>query len=295
MTSHAVTTDLFGRPAFTRPKGSLLKWVGNKYRMAEEISSYFPADIGTFYDVFLGSASVLATVAPRQGIGADSFRPLIEIWNAVKSNPRAVKRWYEERWDFTTSGDKQDRYEKIKASYNSRPNAPDFLFLTRSCYAGIVRFRKHDGYMSTPVGAHTPIHPRSFDVRVDEWHERLQGTALLHADYLDVMRTAKSGDVVYCDPPYSHSQSILYGAQDFDLLRLLTAISECKGRGVRVALSIDGTKRSGQTLCELPIPDGLFEQEISINVGRSMLKRLQMDGQTLENEVVSDRLLLTYA
>ena len=294
MTSAAVPTDLFGRPAFTRPKGSLLKWVGNKYRMAEEISSYFPADMGAFYDVFLGSASVLATVAPRHGVGSDSFGPLIEIWNAVKSNPCSVKQWYEERWHFVISGDKHDRYEKIKASYNSQPNAPDFLFLTRSCYAGIVRFRKRDGYMSTPVGAHAPIRPASFDVRVDEWHQRLQGTALLHADYLDVMRTAQPGDLIYCDPPYSHSQSILYGAQSFDLLQLFEAISECKSRGVRVALSIDGTKRSGQTQCELPIPSGLFETEISINVGRSMLRRLQMDGQTLENEVVSDRLLLTY-
>ena len=27
---------------FTRPSASLLKWVGNKFRMAEEIASYLP-------------------------------------------------------------------------------------------------------------------------------------------------------------------------------------------------------------------------------------------------------------
>jgi DNA adenine methylase len=31
-----------------------------------------------------------------------------------------------------------------------------------------------------------------------------------------------------------------------------------------------------------------------IEVGRSMLKRFQMDGKTLEDEVVHDRLLLTF-
>lgn len=71
-------------------------------------------------------------------------------------------------------------------------------------------------------------------------------------------------------------------------------IQSCKSRGVYVALSIDGTKRSGNLICDLPIPKGLFEREVLVNCGRSMLRRLQMGGQTLENEVVADRLLLTY-
>jgi DNA adenine methylase len=61
-----------------------------------------------------------------------------------------------------------------------------------------------------------------------------------------------------------------------------------------VALSIDGTKKSGDLICNLPIPAGVFEREVFVNVGRSMLKRFQMNGKTLEKEVVKDRLLLTY-
>jgi len=113
-------------------------------------------------------------------------------------------------------------------------------------------------------------------------------------DYAAAMAQARQGDLVYCDPPYSHSQSILYGAQEFDFRHLLKVIAECRDRGVRVALSIDGTKRSGEHVCDLPIPDGLFERQVFINCGRSMLKRLQMNGQSLEREVVADRLLLTY-
>ena len=36
-------------------------------------------------------------------------------------------------------------------------------------------------------------------------------------DMMTAMDRAEAGDVVYCDPPYSHSQTILYGAQSFDL------------------------------------------------------------------------------
>ena len=108
------------------------------------------------------------------------------------------------------------------------------------------------------------------------------------------MARSKAGDLVYCDPPYVDSQAILYGAQAFSLERLLQSISECKSRGVRVALSIDGTKYSGRKLCDVRVPDGLFEREVFVELGRSMLKRFQMDGQSLEEHEVSDRLLLTY-
>jgi DNA adenine methylase len=108
------------------------------------------------------------------------------------------------------------------------------------------------------------------------------------------MNAAQRGDLVYCDPPYSDSQAILYGAQVFSLQRLFAAVGNCKTRGVYVALSIDGTKYSGQKLCNIPVPAGLFEREVFINVGRSMLKRFQMEGQSVEKHEVSDRLLLTY-
>lgn len=60
-----------------------------------------------------------------------------------------------------------------------------------------------------------------------------------------------------------------------------------------VALSIDGTKKSGLLVCNLPLPEGLFEREVLVNCGRSMLKRFQMGGRTLETDGVADRLLLT--
>lgn len=71
-------------------------------------------------------------------------------------------------------------------------------------------------------------------------------------------------------------------------------IAQCKERGVSAALSIDGTKRSGNMLCDIPIPEGLFEHEVTVNCGRSMLRRFQLSGATLEGEIVKDRLLLTY-
>ncbi len=275
-------------------KGQLLKWIGNKQRVAKEIISFFPQRFGTYFEPFLGSGAVLATLAPDQGIGSDVFSPLIEIWQTLQDSPETLKRWYAERWNQMISGDKVKGFAEIKRSYNARPNGADLLFICRSCYGGVVRFRQKDGFISTPCGIHDPISPDSFSERVDTWHGRVLGTKFVRMDFRQSLETARSGDLVYCDPPYSHTQAILYGAQSFSLEGLMQAILECKSRGVFVALSIDGTKKSGTKLCHIRIPKGLFEREVLIHCGRSMLKRFQMNGKSLEAEQVADRLLLTY-
>jgi DNA adenine methylase len=272
----------------------LLKWIGNKQKQADSIIWHFPKQFGTYYEPFVGSGGVLGVLAPERAVASDAFLQLIEIWQTLHDDKAKLKRQYAERYALIEAMGKEKSYERVLASFNARPNGADLLFLCRTCYGGVVRFRKADGYMSTPVGVHSPVPPESFAKRVDLWHARTQGTRFMHADFSEAMALAKRGDLVYCDPPYVDSQTILYGAQGFSVLRLFEAIADCKARGVYVALSIDGTKYSGRKLCDVPVPQNLFEREVFLSLGRSMLKRFQMDGQSLEEHEVSDRLLLTY-
>jgi len=282
-------------PVSTRPfRSQLLKWVGSKQKQADAIIAYFPQRFGTYFEPFLGSGGVLGVLSPERAIASDGFLPLMEIWRSLPSGKEQLKRNYADRYALIASLGKKRAYEHILESYNTRPNGADLVFLCRACYGGVVRFRKLDGYMSTPVGTHDPIPPAAFAARADAWHSRTVGTEFRHLDFADAMSLAGRGDLVYCDPPYSDSQTILYGAQSFSLQRLLDSIAGCKSRGARVALSMDGTKFSGRKLCDIPVPVGLFAREVFITVGRSMLKRFQMDGRTLEAHEVSDRLLLTY-
>lgn len=92
--------------------------------------------------------------------------------------------------------------------------------------------------MSTPRGPHKPIAPSTFSKRLNIWSDLL-GKASFRCESFDMaMDRAKAGDVVYCDPPYTHSQGIIYGAQAFDIDILWKKIRECKGRGVKVILPL---------------------------------------------------------
>lgn len=286
-------SSFVARPRIRPFKQQLLKWVGNKQRFAHEIADFFPSKMRTYFEPFLGSAAVLGTLAPSRALGSDCFRPLVDIWRMLKRDPEELIRWYSERVQLVEKLGKHRAYGEILGSYNASPNPADFVFLSRACYGGVIRFRR-DGYMSTPCGVHQPVSAESFGARVRIWHHRVSGAEFEFLDYREAMARAAPGDVVYCDPPYSHSQAILYGAQDFNLVQLLQSIAECKERGVYVVLSIDGTKKSGSVLCDIPLPDGLFEREVSVNIGRSMLRRFQREGETLEDDVVHDRLLLTF-
>lgn len=272
----------------------LLKWVGNKQKQADAIISLFPQTYRRYFEPFLGSGGVLGVLAPQSAVASDAFGPLVEIWRMLHNDPTRLKSEYANRHALIASLGKRAAYARVLTQYNAAPNGADLVFLCRTCYGGVVRFRQHDGHMSTPCGVHEPISPESFAKRVDVWHARTRGTTFDKMDFTAAMALAEDGDLVYCDPPYVDSQAILYGAQAFKINRLIEAIEACKTRGVRVALSIDGTKYSGRKLCDVPVPSGLFVREEFVSVGRSMLKRFQMDGQSLEEHEVTDRLLLTY-
>ena len=59
-------------------------------------------------------------------------------------------------------------------------------------------------------------------------------------------------------------------------------------------LSINGTRESKRKDISVKIPEGLFERELLINCGVSMIDRLQNAGKDMTDEVVHDKLLLTW-
>lgn len=281
----------------------LLKWVGNKRKVAKQIINHFPDEFTNYYEPFVGSGAVLAELQDEKinslfpnfqyAYASDNNPYLIEIFKYVKNDPQTIKDYYAKNIE-NYMDDKVNNYNIIKDRFNTHPNGLDFCLLSRTCYGGIIRFRKSDGYMSTPVGPHTPISPKSFAKRVDVWHDLIAKTDFELLDFKDSINRAGEGDVVYCDPPYTHSQGILYGAQDFDINELWESIREAKERGAKVLLSINGKRNSNTKDISVTPPEGLFERIEDVDVGISMVDRLQNSGKHMKKSRVTDQLMLTF-
>ena len=274
----------------------LLKWVGNKHRYAEIIVGAMPNKVGNYIEPFVGTGAVLGAVVNSLeidgAIAGDTLTPLIELWKLVKESPELVSKSYSENWHKYMIN-KKDAYNEVKNNYNKNPNGLDLLFISRTCYGGVMRFTKQNT-ISTPIGPHRPISPEKFAKRLALWHSVAEKTTFYDQDFSKTMDLAKEGDLVYCDPPYIYTQSILYGSQDFDVNELFRSISKCKERGVKVMLSLDGKKKSSKDKLKIDFPEGLFSRELLIDCGISMLRRFQKKGEKMIGEDVHDRLLLTW-
>jgi DNA adenine methylase len=288
--------DLFAAPASvhrrTRPKGQILKWVGNKYRYAAVIAEYLPPEFDTYYEPFVGTGAVLATMRPERAVAGDTLPTLVALLQSVQTDPETVADHYE-IWRDQIVERGREGYLEVRDRYNARPNPLDLMVLSRTCYGGVVRFTRQ-GTMSTPMGPHRAMPAEKLRLRLDEWQERVASVRFKCQDFSETIGEAGDGDLVYCDPPYVHGQTILYGAQDFRLAELWTALGAAIERGAAVAVSVDGWRQSGDKEIDPSLVEGMFARELVIERGGCMLRRFQMTGEDMGAEQVADRLLLSW-
>ncbi len=275
---------------YKQPNWPILKWIWSKYKHAKYILPYIPKNYNTFIEPFLGSWAILWHVSPKKWIAGDILYPLIDFWNILKQNPELIISHYQENIKYES---KIENYNKIKDRFNEKPNWLDMLMLSRLCYWWVIRFTK-DWKMSTPGWPHEPIALQTFENRVRDWNARIKNTNFYNKDFSEIIAMAWEWDVVYCDPPYVDSQTIIYWAQWFNLTRLLQSLKQAKDRWAHIMLSIDGQKRSWTHIIEIETIEWLFKREVLVDCWISMLNRLQRDWQTMHWEQVHDRLLLSW-
>ena len=74
----------------------VIKWSGSKRHQADNIISYFPRHIETYYEPFCGGASVARALMESKEITVDNFilsdlnEDLINLWWEITLNPQGV-------------------------------------------------------------------------------------------------------------------------------------------------------------------------------------------------------------
>ncbi len=223
-----------------------LKWAGGKQRLMPQYEPYLPplADIGRYYEAFIGSAALFFHWQPPQATLADRNEKLVEVYRAVQQEVAAVidalrQHRNDEAYFYAVRGQDESRLSPVE-------RAARLIYLNRTCYNGLYR-ENSKGKFNVPFGRYK--NPNiCHEERLYAASASLQGVELMAADFAEVVETAVAGDFIYFDPPYvprSRTSSFTAydkeGFDEADHIRLADAVDDLTARGCKVMLSNSAT------------------------------------------------------
>jgi DNA adenine methylase len=258
--------------ALTNWQHALIKWTGGKRRQAKHIVAQFPRRIETYFEPFLGGASVLfellgSDIVVRKFECSDISEPLIELWKLVGDDPRGLVEVYAKNWDLLQA-EGADHFERVRREFNSGRNPHDLFFLIRTCRAGHVRFNQAGEFNRTYHAANPGMAPETVERLVKEWRRRLADRDITFSvrDYRQI--AAEEGDVLYLDPPYETGLGRYYGGP-FNHTRLFEWLRQ---QPCGYLLSLNGFL--GDEDRKLEVPEDLYDEHFIIEGGECAIDRI---------------------
>ena len=263
----------------------VIKWSGSKRSQSEKIKSFLPTTYNTYYEPFIGGGAMLYAINPERGVCGDICEPLISLWKEIRDNPKALSDGYRARWT-RLQQEGYTAYYNIRDDFNKNKSPYDLLFLSRTCVNGLIRFNKKGEFNNSLHYSRKGINPETLDKILMDWSWCIQNTEFLADDYVKTTATAKSGDIVYLDPPYFHTKGRYYGSIDYD--RFLDYLEDLNRRDIKWILSFDGKR--GEENYIIDIPKDLYKKHELIPSGISTFKKV-IDKET---QNVLESLYLNY-
>jgi len=216
----------------------LLKWPGGKRLLADRIVALLPQAYERYIEPFLGGGAIFFRLQPRRAVLADADVALINCYTQIRNRPDAVLK------ALARLKNSEADYYRIRSS---RPRtaisrAARLIYLTNLSFNGIYRLNFR-GEFNVPYGHR--VHRRPVEPALIRTASTVLRAARLYCNDFEVtLRTARAGDVVYLDPPYtvSHSNNgfIRYNARLFswcDQQRLAIAARQAADRGAFVIIT----------------------------------------------------------
>ena len=263
----------------------VIKWSGSKRSQSEIIKSFLPDSFGTYYEPFIGGGSMLYAINPEKAICGDICESLIELWKEIRDHPFIVAEEYRKRW-IKLQEEGSSIYYIIRDNFNKTKSPYDLMFLSRTCTNGLIRFNSKGEFNNSFHFSRKGINPDSLKRIIVDWSNHIQNVDFTATDYIVTTSSAKTGDIIYLDPPYFHTKGMYYGNIDFD--KFLNYLEDLNNRNIKYILSYDGKRDSKD--CTVDIPNTLYKRHEFIFSGNSSFKRIF----SKENEKVFESIYLNY-
>src|SRR5690349_6697144 len=97
----------------------VVKWVGGKTKLLDELLSRVPTRFARYYEPFAGGAALFFRLAPRRAVLADCNADLINLYQAIASDVDAVIR----RLEHHRAAHDESHYYAMRAKWNDRDHA----------------------------------------------------------------------------------------------------------------------------------------------------------------------------
>lgn len=187
-----------------------IKSQGIKTKLVDWIaSSIEDIEFERWVEPFMGTGVVAFNVRPRKALLCDSNPHLIKFYNAIKEGEitSAKVRTFlvgEGKKLLDSNG---DYYYEVRERFNKEGRSLDFLFLSRSCFNGMMRFNKKGGF-NVPFCKKPNRFAQALITKITNQVKNIS-QIIEHGDYTFVLQDFKetlqqinSDDLVYSDPPY---------------------------------------------------------------------------------------------
>lgn len=229
----------------------VVKWVGGKRQLLDDLTPLFPEKITSYCEPFLGGGAVLFRLQPDVAFVNDINSGLIQMYEVIRDNveeliatlrkhPNDEKHFYTVR-DLDRDNEQFEQLSKVE-------RAARLLYLNKTCYNGLFRVN-HSGQFNTPFGYYKNpnIVNESVLRAVSSYLKRAQIT-FSSTDYKKVLENTAKGTFVYLDPPYDPVSDTAnftgYAKDGFgreEQIRLRECCDELNRRGISFMLSNSAT------------------------------------------------------
>lgn len=250
-----------------------IPYQGSKRALAPLIGRVLPREIATFYEPFAGSAAMTIFVAhhrlAERFVLADSLAPMVALHRSLVTRPDQTAERYRLLWEGQHPDD-ADYFNRIRDRFNRAGDPVDLLYLICRCVKNAVRFSRGGRFCQS-------VDRRRLGVRPDRMRKAILAVSGLLAgrtefrtgDWRETTADAGPADFLYLDPPYlgtTRGPDRRYH-QQLTPDALCTGLAALTGRGLRFALSYDGT--TGARSYGPPLPDSLGLTRLLLPAGPS--------------------------
>lgn len=268
-----------------KPLQPVIKWFGSKRPVAVELSQYV-LQAPRYFEPFVGGGAMLPFAKSQYGFASDIIPELIELWSIIKDDPLLVAEEYRKRWELLQQKG-QEVYYQIRDDFNRTKNCLDFLFITRTCVNGMIRYNSEGCFNNSFHLSRPGINPDTLKNILINWSSTIKKFDFLNVDYRECLSEVKKGDFVFLDPPYGGTKD-RYTHSEFSLTDFYDELERLNSIGAFWMLTFDGS--SGNRIYNFAPPSELYQHKFSIHTGSSAFSKV-IDKK---KELISESVYLNY-